>query len=699
MVAPSTRGNDASVERPRFRQDLVAEAVEDGGNKFIDVADPDTGNVFRFFEVEFSIACAMDGQRDAAGIRDWAKEELGLMPSLNEVRNVIASLRDLGFIDAGDAAGVAAAAAEPSKPIEAPTRPTPPPPVAQQQAAAPKAAVAKGATLSGPAVSKPASPAQADKDLAAGIVVGAKGASAPAEDVELGRAGASAAAAQAPMPKAADIALGAPGASAAPKPPKIPVEDVALGNAGAKDVSLDLADHVAVGKDDLKEAVRQSKVMTAVEVPKELQDALEDKKPAAAAPVVAKTPEPAKPATPAVATPPAATPPAAKPEPAQQTAKGDQGGKKGKKGKDKSQPVQQVKAPEAAAAKAPEAKKDEPKKAEPAKKDEPKKAEPAKQESKKDEPKKAEPSKQGDKKGNQQAAKNEKKPVAPVPPPEPEKKTSGALIGVLIVVLLAAGAFLVWKYVLNKKSDSGSVSTTAPVKPTTPPPAEKPPTPPPAPPAPKAQIAMTTPMPAPQYSTFRGKLESIIPDGDVKKGDIIARLEGSKKTEPARVKIEKELKKFQDQAVAAMKLRDEARASNDAAADELDKKYEAAMLKVNEQQAALDKHMEEASKLEIMASHDGKLVGVAKVGADIVETTLIANIAQNPKPLVTFKFPEGNGTRYDIGTAQVVMSGSEMVTCNVHESTPEALTLECPQNELTKDGTELTFRAPTTPAN
>jgi hypothetical protein len=689
MVAPSARGNDASVDRPRFRQDLVAEAVEDGGNKFIDVADPDTGNVFRFFEVEFSIACAMDGQRDAAGIRDWAKEELGLMPSLNEVRNVIASLKDLGFIEAGSAgaaAGAAAAAAEANKPAEAPTRPTPPPPAAQQQSAAPKAAVAKGATLSGPAVMKPASPAQADKDLAAGIVVGAKGSSAPTEDVELGRAGASAAAAQAPMPKSADIALGAPGASASPKPPKIPVEDVALGNAGAKDVSLDLADHVAVGKDDLKEAVRQSKVMTAVEIPKDLQDALEEKKPAAAAPapVVAKAPEPAKAATPA-------TPPASKQEPAQQSAKGDQGGKKGKKGKDKSQPVQQVKAPEPA--KQPEAKK-----AEPAKQPEAKKPEPAKQDAKKAEPAKADTSKQGNNKGNQQAAKGEKKPVAPVPPPEPEQKTSGALIGLLIVVLLAGGAFLVWKYVLNKKTDTGSVSTTAPVKPTTPKQPEKP-TPPPAPPMPKAQIAMTTPMPAPQYSKFPGKLESIIGDGDVKKGDIIATLEGARKSAPQRQKIEKELKKFQDQAVAAVKLRDEAKASNDAAAEELNKKYEAAMLKVNEKQAELDKFNEEASKLEIMASHDGKMVGVARAGADIKEETLIANIAQNPAPLVTFKFAEGEGTRYDHGTAQVVMSGSELVTCTVAESTPEALTLECPQNEFTKDGTELTFRAPTAHAN
>ena len=40
--------------------------------------DPDSGNVFRFYEVEYSLACAMDGERDVAGIVKWAEEELGL---------------------------------------------------------------------------------------------------------------------------------------------------------------------------------------------------------------------------------------------------------------------------------------------------------------------------------------------------------------------------------------------------------------------------------------------------------------------------------------------------------------------------------------------------------------------------------------------------------------------------------------------
>ena len=54
----------ATSSRPRFRTDLVAEVMEAEGQRFIDVIDPDTGDAFRFYEVEYSIACAMDGERD-----------------------------------------------------------------------------------------------------------------------------------------------------------------------------------------------------------------------------------------------------------------------------------------------------------------------------------------------------------------------------------------------------------------------------------------------------------------------------------------------------------------------------------------------------------------------------------------------------------------------------------------------------------
>src|SRR5262245_7575159 len=93
------------MQAPRFRQDLVAEAIEDGATRFIDVMDPDNGTLFRFFEVEYSLACAMDGQRDVAGIVKWADEELGLKTSAKEVGNVISTLVDLGYLEHAAAAG------------------------------------------------------------------------------------------------------------------------------------------------------------------------------------------------------------------------------------------------------------------------------------------------------------------------------------------------------------------------------------------------------------------------------------------------------------------------------------------------------------------------------------------------------------------------------------------------------------------
>lgn len=257
--------------RPKFRHDhLMAEALEDGGSKFIDVLDPDTGSMFRFHEIEFAIACGMDGQRDVAGLIAWAREELGLLPTAAEVRNVISQLGELGYLDVGAIAREAAAAA----PVEA-------------------APVAKPVEKRPEPVAKPKKP---DDELAPGIVVGAKANEVvpPAPEVELGHAGTK----RSPIaeaPPVEDFALGAPGAAEAPKVPKLPVEDVALGAPGRTtpvpqptDVSLDLSDQVGVGLDDVKEAVRASKVMSAVDVPKDLLDSLADPTPAKPEPVVAK---------------------------------------------------------------------------------------------------------------------------------------------------------------------------------------------------------------------------------------------------------------------------------------------------------------------------------------------------------------------------------------------------------------------------
>src|SRR3569623_793633 len=251
-------------DRPRFRQDLVAEPVEDGATRFIDVADPDTGNLFRFYEVEYSLACAMDGDRDVNGIVQWAKEELGLQASAKEVQLVISTLRDLGYLESGAAAAAAARPAA-AAPVETPR------PAAAPQGVKPAAK---------PSVNKwdqPTSMGDPDEYLEPGVVA-AKSSRAPAaDDVELGSAGAHAPKVETDLPKAADLELGAPGATAAPsgRPPVPKTADIPHGCAGKSDVSIDLADHMAVGADDVKEAVRASQVLKAVDVPKELLDSVE----------------------------------------------------------------------------------------------------------------------------------------------------------------------------------------------------------------------------------------------------------------------------------------------------------------------------------------------------------------------------------------------------------------------------------------
>ena len=86
------------MQNPRFRTDLVSKPVEEDGQRFVDVTDPDSGKTFRFYEVEYAVACAMNGDRDVVALAEWARSELGLEPSPNELETVISTLGDLGYL-------------------------------------------------------------------------------------------------------------------------------------------------------------------------------------------------------------------------------------------------------------------------------------------------------------------------------------------------------------------------------------------------------------------------------------------------------------------------------------------------------------------------------------------------------------------------------------------------------------------------
>src|SRR4051812_29264803 len=91
----------ANQTRPRFRNDLVAQQLEEEGVQYVDVTDPNSGSTFRFYDVEYSIACGMNGERDLGELVDWARADLGIETTPEELGQVMSTLAELGYLDAG----------------------------------------------------------------------------------------------------------------------------------------------------------------------------------------------------------------------------------------------------------------------------------------------------------------------------------------------------------------------------------------------------------------------------------------------------------------------------------------------------------------------------------------------------------------------------------------------------------------------
>jgi hypothetical protein len=385
------------TSQPRFRTDLVAQPIEEGGHRFIDVTDPDSGTTFRFYEVEYSIACAMDGRRTVDGLLDWARAELGLEASADELGTVISTLDELGYLDrsgaededelilgaSGSNAGVATLVPAGARatvedvslgrsgaPAGA-TRGEPLPPAEHVELGRPggqgRAAVVPGSdddidpdedlvlapggavtsaavTARVPAEQMLAGAMAAGKASAAGPALGAAG--APARPAGARRPGdessfeglldeediTTAAPPTRPQPQSSgDIRPPAGAAAAAPpaaRPPVIEMEPLEIvesgvhqaangaGSNGAypgsitppsglraaparagsetddEEVSVNLSDHLSIGAADIKEAVRQSRAMSAVSLPPGLEDELDTQTTETTRPVTAPPPLP-----------------------------------------------------------------------------------------------------------------------------------------------------------------------------------------------------------------------------------------------------------------------------------------------------------------------------------------------------------------------------------------------------------------------
>jgi hypothetical protein len=575
-------------DKPKFRHDqLVAELVDDGG-RFIDVMDPDSGNVFRFYEVEFSLACAMDGERDVASIVQWAKEELGLSPSQAEVRSVIDTLGELGYLDQTAQAKAAAAA-----------------PPARVPAAAAR-----------------------EPELAPGVVVGKQPrAATPGLDIALGSAGTPTAPATPELPKAPDLALGAPGAPAA-KPPRAPVEDVPLGASGratplpfeapkpqqVSEVSLDLSEHMGVKPADVKEAVRASKVMSAVDVPQDLLDALEEPTAASGPP----TPVAAKPVEKPIPTPVAK--PVEKPVVAEKPAI-------------VAKPVER-----------------------PAEKPVERPAE---------------------KPIEKPIVVADKKPVDKLPVAPTQKRVSPVLIVLLILVIGAGGAFVLWKYVLTNSNESGGTKSSMTTQPR-PAPAPVVQEPPPPPKPEPVLLAIDTPAVIDVKAPAATTIEAIETAKTVKRDAIVVKLQGYKALADAAKAVQSGLDKRTKPEIAKLEADlDTAQKANAVAkVKELEKQLEDKRKTLADKEADLAKKTEEAAKLAIKAEADGELKVVAKVGKVNVDAPLFT-ITPSPVLIATFKSSEAKADSY---VYVAVVGDDKRLVCRVSQTDANGAKVICPHD-------------------
>jgi biotin carboxyl carrier protein len=321
----------AAQTRPRFRTDLVAQSLELEGHRFVDVTDPESESTFRFYEVEYSLACAMDGNRDVQGLAQWAEEELGLRPEPSEIETVINTLAELGYLrdqrgsddlvelgapgaaarhsaerngQGNGSAGVQLGAAGAAQPSPGKLESAPESRVSRMWDAPVDLPPATPVAVPETRVSKMWDAADSDIDF--GSLLGNKPAPPASESASLLEP------ASAPEPEPELSSDGVRLESATPI-----ADEVTSPGGSDDDVSVDLSDHLSIDTDDVKEAVRQSKVMQAVDVPRDLLDQLDQEtsaKPVATPPPMAEpeevppAPRPAAPApTPLVVT----SPPAA----------------------------------------------------------------------------------------------------------------------------------------------------------------------------------------------------------------------------------------------------------------------------------------------------------------------------------------------------------------------------------------------------
>jgi biotin carboxyl carrier protein len=625
---------EIAYSRPRFRTDLLAKTVDEAGQRFVDVTDPDSGKTFRFYEVEYSIACAMDGRRDLAKLVEWAQAELGVEPGPDELRTVISTLDELGYLEqaatssrSGFALGTAGAMEDEDE----------------------EEALASGDEFElGNAGKSPFDRSEEERLEAPELTLGFSG----NEAVETGPG---------ELPSAGDedepvtmisSKKSIPGmrelTAELGEPPPGPFEPTSVqpvlrpvSRARTNDeegptnipppvtefdeeVSVDLTDHMRIGAADVKEAVRQSKVIQAVEMPPELaqrmrgRSATDEDDAAATTEREAPRLEPPPGATPRMQTPPAVSSGAA-----------------------------------AATTELPDV---------PAFVSKPL----------------ATPLEEGAV-GSAFRAERSDSFQAPA-----EKKSSvGILLVVLLIVALAAGAayyFLIYapaQQTVPVEQPPATVTPTAPE-------------PPPTPERPSARLAAAAVEPAPVTASAAGEIKEILASGtEVAENDVVVKLAGyeafQKKIDDAMSDVDR----YQKRIAATEEKKKKAEEGNPSAGERYQKDIERDQQKIAAKEQAAEEARKAMEPYVLRAPIAGKIVTERAAGQTVAAGDAVFSVELPPELRATFTV-EGEAPGKD-AEVKVAVKGDESKTgtCSVLESKGQEITVSCPSSEPFADGTEI----------
>ena len=256
------------------------------------------------------------------------------------------------------------------------------------------------------------------------------------------------------------------------------------------------------------------------------------------------------------------------------------------------------------------------------------------------------------------------------------------LVLLLLIAVLGAGAFFVWKFVLSKPDAAEPTTQHAPpAKPV--PPTEV-----------TSKIALETPPPI-EAKAPAGTIETVQADGtDVKAGDVLATLVGNKALATEIANLQKDVDKGAPAIEAAQKdLADaQQKENNQAGVAAAQAKLDRVKKPVDDKKATIAKKQADLDKLAIKASADGKLATTATVGQKLAADEVIGTINRETLPVATFKIPPGTKVGADGNVS--LTAGDKTVVCTVSDAQAETIKVSCPADSGLGDGAAVKFTLP-----